>query len=561
MDSRSIFSFVIIIAVVFCCSAVVLDQDSDAGTFDNTYTWEVGVPISDTVMGPGTTWEGSIPGITFETKTHGNIFVHASGTPTKAGTYTVRTYAPGIDTPQSTNVITVTGGSSSTTTNYEVSFSISSGSSYGSLNHTSITVPSGTTYTASGNKITFSNGSTVTATPNSSTSSYTYAFGSWSSTSGTVTAAKSITCTFTRTAIASSVTTPTITVGSAGSTITLTANTTCTWSISTNASKASLSTTSGTSVKVTPSNYGYIVVKATNSSNASYSATQQLNICRIVYNANGGFGTVPTTAYWIQSGSGSHSFSLTSGSLIKSVNGTVDSTTGAVIVSNYSQKGWNTSASATATVSSVSVAYQSSQTVYAVYNSSAYSTSTSHVAPTISVGSSGSTITLTSNYTNTTWSISYNASKAKLSVTTGKSVVVTPSDYGYIKVTAKCTADTTKTTVKTLNISRVVFNANGGSGSVPTTMYWIQTGAVSHNFSLPSASLTKSGYAFEGWNTSSTATTTIASKSISYRSSVTVYAVWSEISEDTLSFTSYPDSSCIIPPTITYRDDGSYVIA
>lgn len=98
------FSLGVIVGDFFGSIASFFDvgsADADSA-FDVDKQWTVGVEVPDTVMGPGTTWEGSIPGITFEIKTHGNIFVHASGTPTVAGDYTVYTFAPGIDKPQAT---------------------------------------------------------------------------------------------------------------------------------------------------------------------------------------------------------------------------------------------------------------------------------------------------------------------------------------------------------------------------------------------------------------------------------------------------------------------------
>ena len=450
--------------------------------------------------------------------------------------------------------ITVTAASSSTT-NYTVSFSASP-SSYGSVSKTSISVPSGTTYSKSGNNLVFKNGSTTlyTITPSaaSATSSYTYSFSSWSSTSGTITADKSITANFTRTAVAS-YSNPVITVGSAGSTITLTSDVSVTWSISTNATKASLSNTSGTSTKVTPSNYGYIKVKATHNSDSSYYSTITLNISRVVYNANGGTGTVPSTTYWIQKDSTDHSFSLTSSSFTKSSSSSTSG--GTTTTTSYTYLGWGSSSTSTSPITSLSVSYRSSSTVYAIFSTS---TTTTYSAPTITVGSAGSTITLTSDFS-ANWSISTNPTKASLSNTSGTSTVVTPSTYGYITVKAANPNDSSKYVTKTLNICSLTYNANGGSGA-PSTMYWVQTDSSAHSFTL-SGTPTKSGCDFDGWGTSSTATNTVTTQSVAYRSNVTVYAVWS-VSEDTLCFTSYPTAvDNVRLPTITYNDDGTYVIS
>ncbi|MBE6518335.1 MAG: hypothetical protein E7Z70_02170 [Thermoplasmata archaeon] len=495
--------------------------DSDAAT-TYTYNWTVGESVSETVPGTSISSGSLPPGVSYSVSSQ---MMMISGTPTVAGSYTVKT--------NSGYTLSITVTAASSTTNYTVSFSISSGSSYGSLNYSSITVPSGTTFSKSGNSLVFKNGSTtlytVTPTPKSATSSYTYSFGSWSSTSGTITSAKSITCTFTRTAVVS-YSDPVITVGSAGSTITLTSDVSVTWSISTNSSKASLSSTSGTSTTVTPTSNGYITVKAVHNSDSSYYSTKTLNICSLSYNANGGSGA-PSTQYYIQSGTGSHSFSPS----------------GTAIYSGHKFVGWGTSSSSTSASSSVSVAYRSTSTVYAIWTT----------AISISAGSAGSLMTLSSNVS-ASWSITTYSSKASLSSTSGTSTTVTPSDYGYVIVTAINNSDSSDTATVTLNISRIVYNANGGFNA-PATVYYVQTGSSTHTFTL-SGTPTKSGYDFGGWGSSSTATSSITTKSVSYRSSATVYAIWTA-SEAELAFTSYPTSANVTLPTITYRDDGSYVIS
>ena len=338
-------------------------------TYDNRYFYQhditIGVGTSSSVSDGAT-----VSGITVSWNSSG-LTLSATSSVT-ARTYYILFSDWTTEDDSYTVSFKVTAASSSTT-NYTVTFSISSGSSYGSLSHSSISVPSGTTYSKSGNNLVFKSGSTtlytVTPTPKSATSSYTYSFGSWSSTSGTISAAKDITCTFTRSAVVT-YSNPVISVGSAGSTITLTSDVSVTWSISTNSSKASLSSTSGTSTTVTPSAYGYIVVKAVHNGNSSYYSTQTLNICSLVYNANGGSGA-PSTQFYIQSGSSSHSFTPS----------------GTATYSGKAFVGWNTSSSASSGLSSVSVSYRSTSTVYAIW--------TTPVS--ITVGSAGSTIKLTSN--------------------------------------------------------------------------------------------------------------------------------------------------------------------
>jgi uncharacterized repeat protein (TIGR02543 family) len=70
----------------------------------------------------------------------------------------------------------------------------------------------------------------------------------------------------------------------------------------------------------------------------------------------------------------------------------------------------------------------------------------------------------------------------------------------------------------------VAFNANGGSGTMPNA----QTAIAGSSITLPSSSLTMSGYTFGGWNTNSAGTGANYNAGDSYtvNSSVTLYARW-----------------------------------
>jgi len=88
----------------------------------------------------------------------------------------------------------------------------------------------------------------------------------------------------------------------------------------------------------------------------------------------------------------------------------------------------------------------------------------------------------------------------------------------------------------------VTFNANGGSGTVPS-----QTVNAGSSITLPSGSgLSKSGYTFEGWNTNSSGTGTTYSAGASYTpaSDITLYAKWNI---ESVSVTSY---------TVTFSANG-----
>ena len=70
----------------------------------------------------------------------------------------------------------------------------------------------------------------------------------------------------------------------------------------------------------------------------------------------------------------------------------------------------------------------------------------------------------------------------------------------------------------------ITYNANGGSGSVPSTQYKL----ADSNFIIPSGTPTRSGYTFLGWSTSSSATSAsyTAGSTASVSSNTVMYAVW-----------------------------------
>jgi uncharacterized repeat protein (TIGR02543 family) len=147
----------------------------------------------------------------------------------------------------------------------------------------------------------------------------------------------------------------------------------------------------------------------------------------------------------------------------------------------------------------------------------------------LDVGDTGTLITtvLPSNATNknVSWSSS-NTAVATVSVsglhgtvtavsagTAG--ITVTTEDGGF---TATCTV-----TVKKLN--KLTFNVNGGLGTVPAS----QTVNNGTEITIPSGSeLSKSGYAFVGWNTNASGTGTSYYAGSSYKviSDETMYAKW-----------------------------------
>lgn len=78
---------------------------------------------------------------------------------------------------------------------------------------------------------------------------------------------------------------------------------------------------------------------------------------------------------------------------------------------------------------------------------------------------------------------------------------------------------------KTLTLS---YNANGGSSAPSSQSVTIYNATTSNTFTLSTTVPTKSGYTFVGWNTSSTATTSLysAGGSITVSENTTLYAIW-----------------------------------
>jgi len=105
---------------------------------------------------------------------------------------------------------------------------------------------------------------------------------------------------------------------------------------------------------------------------------------------------------------------------------------------------------------------------------------------------------------------------------------------------------------------KVTFNANGGSGTVPSI-----TVNAGSSITLPSgSSLTKSGYDFDGWNTKNDGTGTDYSAGSSYTPSgnVTLYAKWNAVSSPTtytVTFNSNGGSGTA--PSAQIVDSGSTV--
>jgi uncharacterized repeat protein (TIGR02543 family) len=258
---------------------------------------------------------------------------------------------------------------------------------------------------------------------------------------------------------------------------------------------------------------------------ASYSSTSSITLyavwitagsgeqITITYDANGGTGSVsPQTA-----GSGV-SVALAGGE--------------ALTRAGYTFSGWNTNASGTGTTYAVGTSYSSTSsiTLYAVWitagsgeqvtitydaNGGTGSVSPQTAGSGISVALAGGEALTRAGYTFSGWNT--NASGTGTTYAAGASYSSTSSITLYAKwVTAGSGEQIT-----------ITYDANGGTGSISP-----QTAGSGVSIALAGGeALTRAGYTFSGWNTnaSGTGTTYAAGASYSSTSSITLYAVWSEV--------------------------------
>ena len=100
------------------------------------------------------------------------------------------------------------------------------------------------------------------------------------------------------------------------------------------------------------------------------------------------------------------------------------------------------------------------------------------------------------------------------------------------------------------------YNANGGSGapSTQSDSIYASSASGSKTFTISSTKPTRSGYEFQGWSTSSGSSTASyqpgSTISVSYGSSVTLYAVWKQTYTSTLNFSANGGTGA--PSALTY---------
>ena len=103
----------------------------------------------------------------------------------------------------------------------------------------------------------------------------------------------------------------------------------------------------------------------------------------------------------------------------------------------------------------------------------------------------------------------------------------------------------------------LTFNANNGTGAPPARSFGATVGRVVMPHSIP----TRSGYRFLGWSTSSSATSPTYTAHFTYSSitqSMTLYAVWEQVSELTLTFNANKGSGA--PAAIKTNGPSSVVL-
>ena len=153
----------------------------------------------------------------------------------------------------------------------------------------------------------------------------------------------------------------------------------------------------------------------------------------------------------------------------------------------------------------------------------------------------GDTISLTTNATSATWSITANTADASLSATSGKSINVGATQEGSVTVQAVASGYTTVTKTLTFLVGTyydVTFNSNGGSESPSNEV--VEDG---HTFVFPSAG-TKEHYSFDGWTSTGSAPYYAAgATSPAVKDDITYTAHWTEDAKYTITYSAGDNGS------------------
>ena len=350
------------------------------------------------------------------------------------------------------------------------------------------------------------------------------------------------------------------------------------WSTSSSATSATYS--AGGTISLNTSATLYAVWKQTSTTNYT-----------VTYNANG--GSVSPTSASVAAGSTTtlptptKSFKIT-----YKPNGTGAEGTPAAQTVNLTCKGWATSSTATSASYSCGASYKptASITLYAVWNSSVTATLSSTVptrdgytfqgwgtssSATTATYQPGRSITLTENTTlyavwkkntTTTYTVSYNANGGSVSPTSASvaagSTTTLPTPTKSFKITYKPNgtgaegtpaAQTVNLTCKGWATSSTATSASYSCGASykPTasiTLYAVWNSSVTAT--LSSTVPTRDGYTFQGWGTSSSATTATyqPGRSITLTENTTLYAVWKKNTTTTYTV-SYNANGGSVSPT------------
>ena len=445
----------------------------------------------------------------------GEIWVYGTPTEGATGTYTVTWSTGGSATVDYTGSINITGGSKTFTLNYNAN----GGSG----------APSAQTYTGTGSSHTFTISSTE-PTRNG------YSFEGWStSSSGSATYQPggriSVTGTTTLYAVWEENDTPvtsiTVSASGEGDYVTLTANVSpssasnrnVTWSVSSGSGDVSLSSTTGSSIRVYPEGNGSVTIRATAQDGSGRYGSDTLYVFEMAFNANGGSGA-PSSVLYIDYNSSSNRLEIPSGEPYRS---------------GWEFMGWSTSSSGSPNYDpgdTYSVSYSSVRTMYAIWGDYGY--------------------------------LQFNRNGGSGSVPSTQSVLIAEDDYDYITIPSSptptmsgmefvgwCTNQSGSGTIydpgdsvdvdcgATVTLYAIYedpyvtytlsYNANGGSGAPLSQSVESSTGRAT--FTLRSTEPTRDGYIFLGWTTNSSGTGTLYQPGGTYstsNTSTTMYAQWEE---------------------------------
>ena len=256
--------------------------------------------------------------------------------------------------------------------------------------------------------------------------------------------------------------------------------------------------------------------------------------CYLYYNANGGSGA-PSTQSYTGTSTSSHIFTVSSSLPYRS---------------DYDFLGWSESSSSSTPSyyggSSISVPYNGSRTLYAVWEYNAPTTYTYSLSYNANGGSGAPT---TQSYSTTSTGHTFTVSSTQptrsdynflgWATSSGAS---TPSYYGGSSIT--CTSQIPSITLyavwsATTYTYTLNYDANGGTGA-PASQSQTTT-ATGYQFTVSATQPTRDNYAFLGWATSNDATvpTLQGGDTVTCTSqlpTVTIYAVWSPTYTYTLNY-------------------------